>query len=102
MLKFLFNIRSSHLRCFVKRAVFKIAAIFTEKHLCWSLFLIKLQILRPPVSDLRLLFSCVIYKFFKNTHFEDHLPTTASETCFFTWVDLFDNLNFWLKFVAML
>ena len=29
---------SSHQRCSVKKAVLKIFAIFTEKHLCWSLF----------------------------------------------------------------
>ena len=37
------NIRSSQRRCSVKKAVLKIFANFTGKHLCWSLFLIKLQ-----------------------------------------------------------
>ena len=32
---------------FFKVSVFKNFAIFTEKHLCWNLFLIKLQIWRP-------------------------------------------------------
>ena len=35
--------RSSHWRCFVKKDVLKHFAYFIEKHLCWSLFLIKLQ-----------------------------------------------------------
>ena len=37
---------SSHLRCSVKEPVFKIFIIFTGKHFCWSLFLIKLQAFR--------------------------------------------------------
>ena len=39
--------RSSHLRCFIKINASKNFAIFTGKHLCWSLFLIKLQAFRP-------------------------------------------------------
>ena len=39
----LMSLRSSDQRCSVKTAVLKIFAIFTGKHLCWSLFLIKLQ-----------------------------------------------------------
>ena len=34
---FLDKYRSSHLRCFVKKAVLKNFSIFTGKHLCWSL-----------------------------------------------------------------
>ena len=30
--------KSSHRRCSIKKAVFENFAIFTEKHLCWSLF----------------------------------------------------------------
>ena len=33
--------KSSHRRCSMKKAFLKNLAIFTEKHLCWSLFLIK-------------------------------------------------------------
>ena len=33
--------RSSHLQMFFKIGVFRYFAIFTRKHLCWSLFLIK-------------------------------------------------------------
>ena len=35
--------RSSHAELFCKKVVLKISAIFTGKHLRWSLFLIKLQ-----------------------------------------------------------
>ena len=37
--------RSSQRKCSIKKAVLKYFAIFTGKHLCWSLFLIKLQTL---------------------------------------------------------
>ena len=51
--------KSSHRRCSVKRGVIKNCANFTGKHLCWSLFLIKLQV-------------------FENNYFEaQHLWTTA-------------------------
>ena len=36
--------------CSVKKDVLKYFAIFTGKHLCWSLFLIKLQDFRPEGS----------------------------------------------------
>ena len=39
--------RSSHQRCSVKKGVLKNVANFTGMHLCWSLFLITLQIFRP-------------------------------------------------------
>ena len=41
-------------------------AIFTGKHLCWSLFLIKL-------------FSWEYYEIFKNTFFVEHQLTSASK-----------------------
>ena len=37
-----FLVRSSHLRCSVKKGVLKTFANFTEKYMCWSLFVIKL------------------------------------------------------------
>ena len=40
-------LRSSHRRCSVKTGVFKNLQKFTGKHLCCSLFLIKLQVFRP-------------------------------------------------------
>ena len=39
--------RSSHQRCSVKKCVLKNFTLFTGKHLCWSLSLIKLQGLQP-------------------------------------------------------
>ena len=41
--------RSSHQRYSIKNAVLKNSAIFTGKHLCWSLFLMNLQAFRPPI-----------------------------------------------------
>ena len=36
--------RNSHQKCSEKKIVLKNFAIFSGKHLCWSLFLIKLQV----------------------------------------------------------
>ena len=62
--------------------VLKSFAKFTEKHLCWSLFLIKLQpsglelfLNKPPAQ----VFSCEFCKKFKDTIFTEHLWTAASE-----------------------
>ena len=44
-------------------------AIFTEKHLCWSFFLIK-----TPTQ----VFSYEYFEILKNTYFEEHLWTVAS------------------------
>ena len=49
--------------------------IFTGKHLCWSLFLIKLQ--ETPTQ----VFSCEYCKIFKNNVLEEHLQTAASVFC---------------------
>ena len=47
------------------------AAKFTAKHLCWSLFLIKLQALleKTPTQ----VFSYEYCEIFKNTYFQEHL-----------------------------
>ena len=58
--------RSSHHSFSMKRAVLKNFAIFTEKHLCWGLFLIKVQI------------SCEYCGIFKHIYFVEHLRTAAS------------------------
>ena len=68
---------------FFKIDVLKYFAIFPGKHLCWSLFLIKLQ----AVSSANVLkrgyntgvYSCEYCKIFKNTSFEEHLRTTTSD-----------------------
>ena len=71
----LINAESSHWWCSVKKGVLKSLAKFTGKHLCWSLFLIKLQQIK---SATLLMFSCEICEIFKNTYFGKHLPTDAS------------------------
>ena len=38
--------RNSLQRCFIKKTVLKNFVIFTGKHLCWSLFLLRLQVFR--------------------------------------------------------
>ena len=45
--------RKSHWRCFTKKYVLKNLAIFTARHLCWSLFLIKLQAFKPATLSKR-------------------------------------------------
>ena len=42
-------IRTSRLQMFFKVGALKNFAIFTEKHLCWILCLIKLQAFRPAI-----------------------------------------------------
>ena len=66
--------RSSHQGCSVKKRVLKIFANFTGKDLGWSLFLIKLQALKPATLLKRHSntgVSCEICKIFMNTYFED-------------------------------
>ena len=61
---------------FCKKGVFKNLANFTGKHLCWSLFLIKLLQIGPE-SLLKLDSNMEICEIFKNTYFEEHLPTDS-------------------------
>ena len=72
------NSRSSHQRCSIEKAVLKNFAIFTRKHLCWSLFCglqnLQLSIKGAPT----LVLSCEYCKIFKNTYFEENLRTTLS------------------------
>ena len=72
-------------KVFCKKGVLKNFAHFTGKHLCWSLFLIQLQVFRPATllkrdsnagAFLRNL------KIFKSTYFEEYLRTTASVVSF--------------------
>ena len=66
---------------FYKKAVLTNIAIFKGKHLCMSLFLIKLKAFRPATLLKRDsntgLFSCGYCQNFKNTYFEEHLRTAA-------------------------
>ena len=59
----------------------KYFAIFTAKHLCWRLFLIKLQDRRPATlleRDSNTSLLLLILQNFKNAYFEEHLRTTVS------------------------
>ena len=71
--------RSSHLRCSVKKGVLKNFSNFTRKHLCWRLFLIKLQVFRPATLLKEKFSRGVLLRNLRNlTYFEEHLRTTAS------------------------
>ena len=59
-----------------KKAALKNFIIFTGKLLCWSLFLIKLQVSQ--------IFSCEKCEIFKNNYFKEHLWTAAS-VAFYIW-----------------
>ena len=52
--------KSRHQRCSIKKAVLKNSGIFTGKHLCWSLFLIKLPSCCRP-SGLKVVFLWIIW-----------------------------------------
>ena len=81
-LKKCLNSRSSHQSCSIEKAVLKNFAIFTGKHLSWSLLLIDLQASRPATFLKRdsntPMFSCEYCKIFKNNYFDKNLRTTAS------------------------
>ena len=72
--------RSSHRRCSVKKDVLKYFANFTGKHLCWSLFLITLQVF-SPVTLLQTYSNTDAFLRNLNTYFEEHLRKTVS-ICF--------------------
>ena len=68
--------------CVQSKDVLKNFANFTGKNLCWSLFLIKLEFWGPATLLKKTptqVFSCEIYKLFKNNYFEEHLSTSASK-----------------------
>ena len=61
---------------FIEKAFLKNFAMFTGKHLCWSLLLIDLQLSFKGTPTQ--VFFCEYYKIFKNTYFDENLRTTAS------------------------
>ena len=63
----------------LKKDVLKNFANSTGKHLCCSLFLIKLQAWGSATLLKTHVFFCEIWEFFKNTYFEDLLRTTVSK-----------------------
>ena len=71
-----FMIKKDHFKCKMllwSQVPFKYFAIFTSKHLCWRLFLIK--------RDSNTGISCEYCEIFKNIYFEEHLRTAASNPC---------------------
>ena len=74
--------RSRHRKCSVKKMFLNFANC-TGKHLCYSLFLIKLQVFRPATYEKEIptkVFSCEICETFKNPYSEEQLRTTASNS----------------------
>ena len=58
----------------------KVLQKLTGKHLCWSLFLNKVEGLRPATilkKTLTQVISCDYYEIFKNTYFKEHLRPAA-------------------------
>ena len=69
--------KSSHRRCYITKAVLKNFAIFTGKHLCWSLFFI--NFVKKSFQ----------YKCFPIMKFLEHLRMAASElTLRSDWLEL--------------
>ena len=67
---------------FFKIDVLKNFAIFTEKHLCWSLFLIKLQAFRQETAAK--VFSWECCDIFKSSFFHRPLPVNTSQDIFYS------------------
>ena len=96
--------RSSHQRCSIRKGVLKNFTKFTGKHLCQSLFLIKLKALGLQLylkRDSGTGVSCEFCEISKNTFSTEHLWMTASAPSrvyylfiFFGWGDLgFDSFS---------
>ena len=76
--KFQTNFKKQLSNVFNKKPVLKNFAIFKGKHLCWSLFLIKLQGLQLYLKDTPTqVFSCEYCEIFKKTYFEEYLQTAT-------------------------
>ena len=73
---------SSSPRCSLKKAVSKNFAIFSRKHLRWSLFQIKLLVVRPAnlfKKTQTQMFFCKYCEISKSTYFQKHLHMAISE-----------------------
>ena len=79
--------------CSIKKGVLKNFAIFTEKHLCQSLFLCCNFIKNEALAQE---FSCEFSKIFKIIFFTEHLWMTASiyKSCWLYTLQLFIAVNF--------
>ena len=78
------DVKSSHWKCSIKKAVLKNLAIFSVKHLCWSLFLIKLPTRSPAIflkGDTNTSVFLGILRNFYGQLFEKHLRVAASALC---------------------
>ena len=71
------RIQKQPLEIIYKKAVFRNFAIFTRKHLCWSLFSWPTTLSKRDY--IKQVFSCKYCKIFKNIYFEEHPPTAASK-----------------------
>ena len=84
------NIRDSGSEVFFKLIVLKNFEKLTEKHLCWSLILIRLQ------TKTKLQHKCFfmnVVKIFKKTFFTEHLRTSASVISWRFQIFLVENLK---------
>ena len=72
-------LRSSRAYVFYERGVLQNVAKFTEKHVCQSLFLIKLSLHLYLKRNLAHVFSCEFFEIIKDNFFKKHLRSTASE-----------------------
>ena len=91
-------IRSSRSQMFLKIGVLKNFVIFTGKHLCWILFLIKLQAFRLVTllkRDPTQVLSYEYCEIFKSTYFQEHLRATASNNI----VVFFMKVHFWYLYL---
>ena len=73
------NLRKQPLEVSCRKRCLKILANLTGKHLFWTLFFSDLDLQLYYQEILTQVFSCEICKISKNTYFEEHLRTTASE-----------------------
>ena len=82
--------RCSRLQIFFKIGVLKNFTKFSGKHLCWSLFLIKLQAFRRATLLKRdfqhRCFSCEVWEYFKNAFF--YISSSNTSGCYFWMTEI--------------
>ena len=78
---FIIIFRSRHMQMFFKTGVIRNFAICTGKHLCWSLFLIKLQAEPLPKRVLTQVIPVILAKFLRTTFFMEHLRWLLMSVC---------------------
>ena len=70
------HFRSTLGKCSTKKGALKNFAVFTGKHMCWSLFLLRFNKLYQKETPTQV-FSCEYFEIFK-AYFEEHLRRAAS------------------------